>query len=94
MEVKEVDVKTILNNAIYNYGETNQQIVAIEELSELQKEITKALRGSPNYENLKEEIADVYIMLEQLCIIYDISDGALTDEMTYKLIRLLHRMKE
>lgn len=43
--------KKVLEKAIEHYGEVNQKFVAIiEELSELQKEITKDLRGqkTPN----------------------------------------------
>lgn len=39
-------------NAMLQYGEKNQYIVAIEELSECQKEICKALRGQLNEEHL------------------------------------------
>ena len=53
------------------YGDT-QKIVAIEELSELQKELTKDLRGKGNKENIAQEIADVLIMIAQLIQIYDI----------------------
>lgn len=38
----------ILENAIQIYGKDLQIIVAIEELSELQKELTKYLRGFDN----------------------------------------------
>lgn len=47
-----------------------QLIVVIEELSELQKEICKDLRGQLNLEHLYEEIADVEIMVEQLKTIF------------------------
>lgn len=52
--------------AIDKYGIKNQCVVAIEELSELQKELTKYLRGQGNMEHLAEEMADVGIMLDQL----------------------------
>lgn len=60
----------ILESAIKKFGPRNQVIVAIEELSELQKELTKWLRGKGNYEGLMEEMADVSIMLNQLCLIF------------------------
>ena len=43
-----------------------QVIVAIEELSELQKELCKSLRGDTNYDNIIEEIADVEIAEAEL----------------------------
>ena len=51
-----------------------QLIVAIEELSELQKELCKALRGKPNKEDIIEELADVLIMLDQVKIYFKIED--------------------
>ena len=43
-----------------------QLVVAIEEMSELQKELCKALRGNHNLSEIVEEVADVEIMLEQI----------------------------
>ncbi len=48
------------------WGETSQIVIAIEELSELQKELTKFLRGIGSFENMMEEVADVEIILSQL----------------------------
>ena len=48
------------------YGVNNQIIIAVEELSELQKELCKALRGKKKLVAISEEMADVEIMLEQL----------------------------
>lgn len=67
------------------YSETAQLVVAIEELSELQKELCKDLRGKGKRENIIEEIADVSIMLEQLYLIYNIEDCEI-DEMIDKKI--------
>ena len=38
-------------------------IVAVEELSELQKELTKYIRGERDFTGVEEEMADVYIAL-------------------------------
>lgn len=66
----------VLRKAISNYGKRMQIIVAIEELSELQKELCKMLRGKMNIDHVVEEMADVEIMLRQLkmmiCRDYDI----------------------
>ena len=61
--------KTLIN-AIAHYGAKPQLIVAIEEMAELQKELTKVLRGFGNAAHLAEEIADVEIMLAQLKLIF------------------------
>ena len=65
-----MDRYNIYNSAIDTFGESNQIIVAIEEMSELTQELTKYLRGSANIENITEEIADVEIMIEQLKAMY------------------------
>ena len=65
--------KTYLN-ALIGFGTAAQSVVAIEELSECQKEICKVLRGSGNMEHLAEEIADATIMLEQLRIMYGVNE--------------------
>lgn len=54
------------------YGIEKQCIIAIEEMAELQKELTKDLRGIGEIKNLIEEIADVEIMIEQLKLYNDI----------------------
>lgn len=63
--------KNLYKDAVNIFGADLQQIVAIEECSELQKELTKAIRGKGNFDSLAEEIADVEIMLEQIKLIYD-----------------------
>ena len=74
----------ILESAIKKFGPRLQVIVAIEELSELQKELTKWLRGKGTREGLMEEMADVFIMLNQLELIF----GNPTEEEIAKLERL------
>lgn len=64
----------VYTNALIAYGEEAQMIVAIEELSELQKEICKVLRNSGNIDHFAEEIADATIMLEQLRYFFGIND--------------------
>ena len=44
--------------------------MAIVEMSELSKELTKFLRGNGNKEKIAEEI-DVYIMMELLKLLFD-----------------------
>ena len=82
----------ILRRAIEKYGEPNQIIVAIEECAELQKELTKAWRGKLDAEYLAEEMADVQIMLWQLCCIFDIG-GQVPKWIDKKVERLNERME-
>ena len=64
----------IYDDAWFAYGPEKQLVVAIEEMSELQKEICKKLRtGRMDLSReLVEEIADVQIMLEQIILFYDV----------------------
>lgn len=65
-----VNGKDIMERAIDTYGKEKQLLKAVEEMSELQKELCKAVvRGCPAYAltSINEEIADVEIMLEQAC---------------------------
>lgn len=82
----------ILQDAIDTYGTDNQLMVAVEELSELQKEICKAFRGMLNEQSLIEEIADAEIMIEQVMMIYDIKDEDIKTEKKLKLKRLKERL--
>jgi len=64
--------KTEIYKGLRNkFGDECQIIVAIEELAELQKELTKLLRCNSNLEAIAEEMADVEIMLEQLKMMFN-----------------------
>lgn len=64
----------IYTNALIQYGDQKQMIVAIEELSECQKELCKIMRGGEDFSHLAEEIADATIMLEQMRLAFNIND--------------------
>lgn len=68
--------------------------IAVEELSELTKEICKYKRGADNKQNIIEEMADCYIMLEQMKIIFDIGDLSLSLEIHKKIERLKNTIQE
>lgn len=85
-------MKKTLNQAIEMYGVDMQLNIAIEELSELTKEICKYKRGADNIENITEEMADCYIMLKQLELIFQIDVTAINNEMNKKIERLKERM--
>ena len=86
-----------MNNDLYElvidkWGSKAQLTVAIEELSELIKEICKVKRGIGNVDNLAEEVADVEIMCEQLRYIFEI-DSVVDSWKEAKLTRLADRLK-
>ena len=77
--------------AVRVYGKQSQLVMAMEEMSELTKELSKNLRGANNVDALAEEIADVEIMLEQLKVIF--RNRALVDRIrAEKLVRLSDRI--
>ena len=84
--------KSILVKAIVCCGPDHQKSVAIEELSELIKEICKDIRGMLDIEHLSEEIADVEIMIEQLKIIYSVRNLT-EDYRKNKIKRIEERIK-
>lgn len=88
-----MDYELKIKQIAMHYGKESQTIVAIEELSELQKELTKALRGKGSYVHITEEIADVMVMINQLRILYGISDSELMKVFDEKVERTLERMK-
>lgn len=77
--------------ALRKWGVAAQTMMAIEEMSELTKEICKLGRGKCDMESLADEIADVTIMLEQLRLIYDLDDRVCA-HMAEKIRRLQGRL--
>lgn len=84
------EVTDTYKQAIETYGVRMQKLMAIEEMSELTKEICKDFRGELNRENLIEEMADVLIMLDQMLILYKISG----EEVGLMRIKKVERLKE
>lgn len=79
--------KQVFNRTVAFFGDESQKIMAIEEMSELIKELTKELRQRGDIEHIAEEIADVEIMLSQLKIIYDVHERV-ASMREYKLNRI------
>ena len=78
--------------AIELYGEHAQKLMAIEEMSELTKEICKEFRGKLDREHLIEEMTDVLITMDQMMIMYEISVNEIKQMREGKLERLKERM--
>ncbi len=77
---------------IEQWGSTAQMIMVIEETAELQKEVTKYLRGRENKAEILEEIADVEIMLEQLKFMFDIKQSLIDEQKERKINRALSKI--
>ena len=85
------DRKNVYQAALRKWGVDLQTMMAVEEMSELTKEICKIKRGKIDLDALADEIADVTIMLEQLREIYGLND-AVCDHMDAKILRLQSRV--
>ena len=62
--------KEIIEEAVYTFGASHQKKKAVEEMSELIKELMKDLDGKGNLDHIAEEMADVEITMAQLRYIY------------------------
>ena len=87
------EVFNTYNKAIELYGEKAQKLMAIEEMSELTKEICKDFRGKLNREHLIEEIVDVIITIDQLMMMYEISGDEIEKMRERKFERLKERLE-
>ena len=83
----------VYRDAVQAYGLETQLVVAVEELSEAQKEICKMLRGKGDSDHLAEEVADAIICLEQVMQNYDLYDKVI-EQMRLKVDRLADRVKK
>lgn len=81
----------VYHRAVNTYGNTSRLILAIEEMSELTKELCKHTRGRNNMSAICEEMADVEIMLEQLKIVFN-NRAAVDYHKAHKLQRLADRL--
>lgn len=83
----------ICRAALEAFGAEAQMVMAIEEMSELTKELCKHRRGRDNVEAIAEEVADVEIMLRQMVMLFDCA-GQVETFRRYKLERLAEMIKE
>lgn len=93
MNGRYVNQREVLEAAIAKYGIDMQLNVAIEEMSELTKEICKFKRGVVHPDTIAEEMADVEIMIEQMNMIFD-NAHEVAEIRDKKIRRLAERLKE
>lgn len=96
--------KQINNETIDRYGIERQSLVAMEELSELQKAISKLVRNPEEKtkplefkglrNNLIEEMADVLICMDQLINFYKIDRSEIQEIIQAKQERQAKRLEE
>lgn len=96
--------KKIIDETIDRYGIERQSLVAMEELSELQKAISKLVRNPEERtkplefkglkNNLIEEMADVLICMDQLIEFYNVQRCDVQDIIQAKQERQAKRLEE
>lgn len=91
MELSTEKSEAMLRRIIDHYGHDAQKVKAIEELSELIKELSKDLIGKGKLSNIAEEFADVKVMLGQLQIIYGFENDLIEAIQVEKILRTLER---
>jgi NTP pyrophosphatase (non-canonical NTP hydrolase) len=91
-----MDRVQVLTDAVKKYGVTNQMLMAVEEAAELIQAINKYFRCDGKNEaittDLRGEIADMRIMLDQLTIIFGGPELMVIEQI--KVDRLSKRIKD
>ena len=78
-----------------HYGLQTQEFQTISGLSELLEVLTRRMsqRGIDWNNDLLDELADVTIMVQQMCALHRISDNELNERVNYKLNRQIERIR-
>ena len=86
--------RKIMKKALEKNGKLRQSVIAMEECSELIKAISKMIRysydedlNSVYRDNLIEEMADVYIILDELKMMYNILEFDIEEMIKRKIDR-------
>ena len=85
-------VQDILQKNIDLHGASMEVDVAIEEMSELTKELIKHRRGRMNLLQIAEEIAHVEIMMEQLKMIFGLH-GYVAEQLDITVERIRDELR-
>ena len=83
------DIEILLSVIRLHYGRK----VTLEKCKEELQELIQAINKN-NFENVHEEVADVYNILSHLRAYYNISDEEIKERQKYKAKRQLKRIKE
>lgn len=84
----------IQREAIKKYGDKIELLIAIEELSEVQKELSKFIRGKGELNNLEEELSDLSLVLFYIHEICKPDKSNIERWKQLKLDRLEKHLKE
>jgi NTP pyrophosphatase (non-canonical NTP hydrolase) len=88
---KKMQEPSIAVKACETFDNKQQIIKAIEEMAELSKELAKELNDNGNEDNIREEIADVMIMMEQMVFLFDVKNeiAKWKENKLFKLAKLI-----
>lgn len=87
--MEEERINKVIADSINSTGNDGiHLIIAMEELAELQKEISKELRGKGDKVNVLEELADVQIVIYYVKKILGIADEDIQKAVSVKIDRL------
>lgn len=75
------------------YDSTEQKMKCCEELAELEAAILKHINKGDGTDAIMEEMADVYIMLEQVKYLMPFGENNLEDMIDFKLDRQIQRIR-
>ena len=85
----------ILHKNIKRHGHATEMFIAAEEAAELIQAISKVRRYGyigEHKDNLIEEIADVSIILQELKMMFDITDADVEKKIDFKIQRIKDRL--
>jgi NTP pyrophosphatase (non-canonical NTP hydrolase) len=88
---KKLQEPSIAIKACETFDNKQQIVKAIEEMSELSKELAKELNDNGNEDAIREEIADVMIMMEQMVYLFDVKNeiAKWRENKLFKLAKLI-----
>ena len=88
---KKMQEPSIAIKACEEFDNKQQIIKAIEEMAELSKELAKELNDNGNEDAIREEIADVMIMMEQMVFLFDVKNeiAKWRENKLFKLAKLI-----
>lgn len=76
-----------IKEILKRHGEKKQTLKSIEEMAELQNVLLHVIDGRDSVDHVREEIADVSLMMKQMQIVFNLPDAKLNERMQEKAER-------
>lgn len=93
LELSEKERRRVLRKSVEKDPWKTKCTIVMEELAELQQQVSKQIRGYGDRVGLLEEMADAYICLNFLESIFDIKPEELQKAIDVKIYRLKENLK-